>query len=130
MEEYFQQLNRYYDKIFVLSVADATARRALFDERFKGLNYSFFFGADKNQFTIEEVKNNGVFSELLTRERHRFGKTMKPGEIACSWSHKMIYEEMLAKNYDRILVFEDDVVPDKEMINRIPAILKEIPDGC
>lgn len=130
MQQYFQLLNQYYDKIYVLSVPAAEERRKLFEARFQGLNYSFFFGADKNQFTIEEVKEKGIFSEALTRQHHRFGKTMKPGEIACSWSHKMMYEEMLANNYNRILIFEDDAVPDKKMMTQIPEILQQIPADC
>jgi glycosyl transferase family 25 len=130
MQEYFQQLNRYYDKIYVLSVESAVARRELFAERFKGLQYFFFFGADKNKFTIDEIKEKGIFNEELTRQHHRFSKTMKHGEIACSWSHKMIYEEMLANNYNRILIFEDDAVPDKKLVGQIPEILKEIPADC
>jgi glycosyl transferase, family 25 len=130
MQEYFQQLNQYYDKIYVLSVESAVARRELFAERFKGMQYSFFFGADKNKFSIEEVTEKGIFSEDLTRQNHRFNKTMKQGEIACSWSHKMMYEEMLAKNYKRILIFEDDAVPDPERVKQIPAILNEIPTDC
>jgi len=130
MEAFFRELNRVYDKIYVLSVESAAARRELFAQRFKGLNYVFFYGADKNKFTLEEVKEKGIFSEELTRHHHRFGKTMKQGEIACSWSHRMIYEDMLAANYDRILIFEDDAVPDEQMVRQIPAILEEIPADC
>ncbi|MEI2739861.1 MAG: glycosyltransferase family 25 protein [Chitinophagaceae bacterium] len=130
MQEYFQHLNRYYDKIYVLSVESAVARRELFAERFKGLNYTFFFGADKNKFSIEEIKEKGIFSEELTRQHHRFSKTMKQGEIACSWSHKMMYEEMLVNNYNRILIFEDDAVPDEKLVKQIPEILREIPVEC
>jgi glycosyl transferase, family 25 len=130
MQEYFQQLNQYYDKIYVLSVESAVARRELFADRFKGLEYSFFFGADKNKFSIEDVTEKGIFNDELTRQHHRFNKTMKHGEIACSWSHKMMYEEMLAKNYSRILIFEDDAVPDPERVKQIPAILDEIPADC
>lgn len=130
MESHFQYLNSYYDKIFVLSVAAATERRALFAERFDGLDYTFFFGADKNTFTIDELETNGFFSDELTRKHHRFSKTMRAGEIACSWSHKMMYEEMIAHNYKRILIFEDDAVPDEQMMNEIPAILSEIPADC
>lgn len=130
MRQYFQLLNFYYDKIFVLSVESAAARRKLFAERFNGLKYSFFFGADKNKFSIEEVKEKGIFSEVLTRQHHRYSKTMKHGEIACSWSHKMMYEEMLANNYNRILIFEDDAVPDENRIKQISEILKEIPPDC
>lgn len=130
MQEFFQQLNQYYDKIYVLSVESAVARRELFANRFKGLQYSFFFGADKNKFNIEEVVEKGIFSETLTRQHHRFNKTMKHGEIACSWSHKMMYEEMLLNNYSRILIFEDDAVPNEKMIKLVPKILEEIPDNC
>lgn len=130
MQEYFQLLNRYYDKIYVLSVESAKARREAFTERFRGLDYSFFFGADKNKFSIEEVETKKIFSEALTREHHRFSKTMKQGEIACSWSHKLIYEDMLAHSYERVLIFEDDAVPDTHRLKDIPAILQEIPPDC
>jgi glycosyl transferase, family 25 len=130
MKEYFQFLNQYYEKIYVLTVEAAVARRELFTERFRGLNYTFFFGADKNKFSIDEVKEKGVYSEELTRHHHRYSKTMNPGEIACSWSHKLIYEDMLANNYNRILVFEDDAIPDPAMAKQIHAILQEIPDDC
>jgi glycosyl transferase family 25 len=130
MQEYFQYLNKYYDKIYVLSVANAEERRKLFAERFKGLDYSFFFGADKNKFTIEEAGIKNIFNEKLARQHHRFSKTMMHGEIACSWSHKMMYKDMLANNYNRVLIFEDDAVPDGKMMQQIPVILKEIPDDC
>ena len=59
MEEYFQLLNRYYDKIYVLSIESADARREIFTKRFKGLDLTFFYGADKNKFSYEEVKEIG-----------------------------------------------------------------------
>ena len=68
MQEYFQHLNQYYDKIYVLSVEAAAERRELFAQRFKGLEYSFFFGADKNKFTIEETIEKNIFSEELDTE--------------------------------------------------------------
>jgi glycosyl transferase, family 25 len=128
MQEPFRQLNNYYDKIYVLSVAAAASRRELFAQRFQGLAYEFFFGADKNKFTIEESIHNNIYSEELAVQRHRFSKAMKHGEIACAWSHRMMYEDMLANNYKRILIFEDDAVPDPERMKQIPAILNEIPD--
>ena len=130
MQEYFQLLNNYYDKIYVLSVQSAEARRKLFQERFSGLNYSFFFGSDKNNFTIEELIKEKIYSEELTKEHHRYTKVMKPGEIACAWSHRMMYEEMLKRNCNRIMILEDDAVPDPKMMKQVPAILSEIPADC
>jgi glycosyl transferase family 25 len=111
MEEYFRLLNDYYEKIYVLSVRSADHRRKQFEERFRGLKYSFFFGADKNDFTTKELIEKNIYSEELTSKHHRYNKLMMPGEIACAWSHRMIYEDMLEKNYSRILVFEDDAIP-------------------
>ncbi len=130
MANYFQPLNDYYDKIYVLSVASAIERRELFAKRFEGLKYTFYFGADKNTFTTETLEEKKIFSEQLTRSHHRFNKTMKPGEIACSWSHKMMYEDMLVNNLKRVLIFEDDAVPDEKMLKKIPSILAEIPAEC
>ena len=55
---------------------------------------------------------------------------MRPGEIACSWSHRMMYEEMISKKYERVLIFEDDAVPDPGRLKDLPAIISEIPDEC
>ena len=130
MQEYFRALNQYYDKVYVLSVKPAADRRESFAKRFEGLEYSFFYGADKNSFTIEELEQQAVFNEELTRQHHRFSKTMRPGEIACAWSHRMIYEDMLAHNFARVLVFQDDAVPDPKVLSLIPTILAEIPPDC
>lgn len=130
VNDHFKYLNDYYDKIYVLSVRSAEHRRKLFEERFTGLNYSFFYGADKNNFTIPELLEKKIYSESLTIEHHRYNKVMRPGEIACSWSHRMMYEDMLSNNYKRVLIMEDDAVPDPKMIKEVPAILSEIPADC
>lgn len=111
----------------MVSVEAATDRRARFDAHFQGLNYHYFFGADKNRFTIEQLEQEGVFRESLARKRHRFDKTMKAGEIACSWSHRLIYADMLEKKYRRVLILEDDAVPDEQALNQVDAILHELP---
>lgn len=130
MQQNFQLLNEYYDKIYVLSVQAAEARRKLFDERFVGMEYEYFYGADKNGFNTEDLIDKKIYSEKLTKEHHRYSKVMKPGEIACSWSHRMIYEDMLRNNYDRVLILEDDAVPDPEMMKLVSDILSEIPGDC
>ncbi len=130
MKEFFRYLNSYYDKIYVVTVAAAEQRRELFEKRFEGLDYSFFFGADKNLFTVDEVEKNGTFSETLARHHHRFGKTMKHGEIACSLSHRYIYEEVIKEGLTRVLIMEDDAVPDPSLLFNIPSVLLEIPEDC
>ncbi|MGH2553288.1 MAG: glycosyltransferase family 25 protein, partial [Chitinophagaceae bacterium] len=38
--------------------------------------------------------------------------------------------DMLVNNYNRVLIFEDDAVADEKMMEKIPDILREIPDDC
>ena len=130
MHECFGELNNYYNKIYVISVHSAEARRKLFKERFKGLNYSFFYGADKKNLDIPDLIEKNIYSEVLAKQHHRYTKTMMPGEIACALSHRMIYEDMLKNNYSRILILEDDALPDPKVLERIPVILSEIPSNC
>jgi GR25 family glycosyltransferase involved in LPS biosynthesis len=130
MNNSFKFLNEYYDHIYVLSVSEAEERRQLFSERLRGLDFSFFFGADKNEFTETELIEKNIYSEELTRKHHRYSKGMRPGEIACAWSHLMMYEDMLAKKYERVMIFEDDAIPDPERLKQIPQILSEIPTDC
>lgn len=129
MQEYFRLLNNYYDGIYVLSVPSAEARRKLFKERFAGLSYSFYYGADKNSFTDQELVEKNIYSATLAKKHHRYNKLMMPGEIACAWSHRMMYEDMLQHNYSRVLIFEDDAVPGPEL-KHAASVLSELPDDC
>ncbi len=130
MDHPLSALNTYYDRIYVLSVKAAEERRQLFARRFEGLQYSFFYGADKNKFSIEDLVKTGVYDEKRAKALHRYSKSMMPGEVACAWSHRLIYEDMLRHDYKRILIFEDDALPDENRITEIPQILAEIPAGC
>lgn len=130
MENNLKLLNEYYDKIYVISVKAAEDRRQRFTERFPGMEFSFFFGADKNNLSINELIDKNIYSEQLTKKHHRYSKTMMPGEIACAISHKMVYEEMLQNNYSRVLIFEDDTLADPNKLSLIPEILRSIPADC
>ncbi len=130
MKNHLKLLNSYYDKVYVISVKAAEDRRERFKERFAGLDFTFFFGADKNELSIKELVEKNIYNEELTKKHHRYSKAMMPGEIACSWSHKMIYEEVIKNNYSRVLIFEDDAVPDYEVLKKTNEILQEIPADC
>ena len=68
MTKELKLLSDYYDKVYVVSVKAAETRRKLFDERFQGLNYSYFYGADKNNFTIDELVEKNIYSKELTKK--------------------------------------------------------------
>jgi glycosyl transferase family 25 len=130
MKNKWTLLNDYYDKTYVISVKSAQHRRDLFLKRFEGLNFSFFFGADKKNISINDLIEKNIYNEELAKKHHRYTKSMMPGEIACALSHRMIYQDMLQNNYSRVLIFEDDAIPSPEGLEMMPAIITEIPSNC
>ncbi|HUQ97093.1 MAG TPA: glycosyltransferase family 25 protein [Chitinophagaceae bacterium] len=129
MQNDFEIFNRYFDKVYVLSVTAAVQRREKFKRRFEGLQYEFFYGADKTAFSIEDLIAKGIYSDALTRKNHRYNKIMLPGEIACAWSHKLIYEEIIEKAYNRVLIFEDDATMNGDHIKNAASVLNELPEN-
>jgi glycosyl transferase family 25 len=129
METPYAFLNAYFDKIFVVSLQRATDRHAILKEHLKGLNYEIFWAKDKQDFSLEEVILQGIYDEKKALKFNRYGvKKLATGEVACAWSHRTIYEKMLAEGLDRVLVFENDVEPDFSTLTLLPDTLQQLPD--
>lgn len=123
----FAYLNKFFDKIYVLTLERAPERHKHIEKELAGLNYSFFFGKDKQYFDINALQDDGIYDEALAKKHHRYNKPMPKGHIGCSWGHKLIYQDMLKNNYQQILVLEDDAVVNTEAINLLPVMMKELP---
>lgn len=128
MQPYFDLLNHFFDHIYVITLQRATDRHAHIQKELKGLQYQLFYGKDKKTFTGVELQQSGVYNEALAKKHHRFSKGMPEGMIGCAWSHRLVYEDVVAHNYQKILVLEDDVVIDKHYISLLPQVLNDLPD--
>ncbi len=118
----YEYLNKLYDKIYVITINRATKRQERISELLNGLNFSFIYGTDKLDWNKEAFLNAGIYDELTSIKKHRYGKCMSLGEIAAAQSHKQVYEDIIKNNYQSALIFEDDVVPNHH-INNIQLIL-------
>ncbi len=127
MQPYFDLLNQFFDTIYVITLQRATDRQEHIQKELKGLQFQFFYGKDKKEFSVDTLKRNGIYDESLAQKNHRYGKPMTPGMIGCSWSHKLVYEDVLAHQYQKVLILEDDVVIDRQQIALLPKLLKELP---
>lgn len=124
----FEIFNIFFDKIFVVTLERSANRQKHISEALKGLNYQFFFGADKNNFSLEELKEKNIYNEALSVKHHRYSKPMNAGQVGCALSHRNIYEEILNNRYAKTLILEDDVEAVTESINLFSEIIKELPD--
>ncbi|WP_428657826.1 glycosyltransferase family 25 protein [Runella sp.] len=128
MKTAYDFLNSYFDKIFVISLHRATDRQMALKQHLEGLNYEIFWAVDKKNFTVEEVIASGVYDEVKALRFNRHGvRKLLLGEIACAWSHRNIYETILKEGYERVLIFEDDVVPNNHKLELLPHTFQQLP---
>ena len=123
-----RSLEHFFDKIVVVSVPRFTDRHEKVKQRLEGLAFDFFWGADKLKLDEALLKKDGTYDEEQTKKNQRQGKALNLGEIACSLSHRMLYEEMIRQQWKKVLVLEDDVLPLIDNMAALPVALQELPD--
>ena len=121
--------SNFFDKTFVVSVPRFTDRHKKVSKNLKGFAFDFFWGADKLQLQMESLQQQGIYNEARAKQLQRQGKALNLGEIACSLSHRMVYQEMIKNNWQKVLILEDDILPLLKNIPALPDALKELPDN-
>ncbi|MCE3281429.1 MAG: hypothetical protein K0Q66_166 [Chitinophagaceae bacterium] len=125
-ENPFVALNDYFDHVYVITLRRAVERQEKITQHLQGLNFSFFYGADKNDFSIDELKEKEIYNEEGAQNTHRYNKAMTGGQIGCSWSHRLVYEDILQKGFEKVLILEDDVkaAPGIALFN---TVMRQLP---
>jgi glycosyl transferase family 25 len=123
----FEVLNNFFDKIFVLTLERSVNRQEHINKVLNGLHFQFFFGADKNDFSLQELKEKNIYNEAMAVKHHRYSKPMNAGQIGCALSHKNMYEEIVNLGYKKTLILEDDVEPNDGSLNFFLNIINELP---
>lgn len=122
-------ITQYFDKVLVVSVPRFSERHLRVQQHLTGLPFDFFWGADKLQLNLEEAQKQGIYNEEKTKQLQRQGKVLNLGELACSLSHRMVYEAMIKNNWERVLILEDDVLPLYDNLSSLPTALQQLPDN-
>lgn len=108
-------------KTFVVNLKRSFDRRKYMQDLLKDFPYPWeFFEAVDGR----EIKNlSEVYNE--TKAIHFYGKALTQGEVGCALSHLGIYKKMIDENIDKALIFEDDVIFEKNFLT-VFDILKNI----
>ena len=126
-KELFNFLNSYFSHIYLVTIERAKDRHLIIEKELSGLKYELFFGADFKNFSIETLKETGIYNEDLAKRNHRYSKPIKGGMLGCSLSHRMIYEDIIENNYEKVLILEDDVIIEQFSFNNFKAAINELP---
>jgi glycosyl transferase family 25 len=125
----FEFLNGWADRIFVVSLRRAVERRAQVAGTLSGLRFEFLDAVDKKDLDRERLVREGAYDERRTRRAYRNRGGMTLGAIGCALSHRNLYDEMVAKGWERMVVLEDDVIPRVPEVAGVGDALRELPAG-
>ena len=120
-------LQCYFDKILVVSLPRFTERQQKIEKHLQGLQFEYFWGADKLQLNYEGARSDGTYDEVKAIKAQRQGKALNLGEIACSLSHRNIYSTMIEKGWKKILILEDDALPVYDQLVFLEEAINELP---
>ena len=129
LQKQINTMNEYFDFIYVLTIERAKDRQEKIKKDLKGLNYSFFYGADKKDLDLKKLEEEEIYSPQGAKFQNRYNKEMTLGEIACSIGHKHIYEDVIKNGYEKALIMEDDVVFNFDEIANFSHLAEELPSN-
>jgi len=128
MSSIFAPLNDYFDGVFVITLDGYEARQNSIKQNMQGLNFEFWLGTDKRELDASILQDNSHYDDGSHQQIKRTHRSMSLSEYACACSHRSIYQHMLDKNLQRVLIFEDDAVPDLQQLNYFAQRIATLPD--
>jgi glycosyl transferase family 25 len=120
-------LEKFFDKIIVITIPRATERQQKVRNRLKGLQFEFFYGVDKHALNPDQILKENIYNDSKAKKLDRYGRSMVLGQVACALSHRKVYEHVLEQGYKNVLIFEDDLVTLEWTINEFVAAFEELP---
>lgn len=117
----------FVDEIWVLTLHRSVDRQEKISLLLEGIPFRFFYGVDKAQLSEAALKARYQYNvKDSLAPFHRF-PPLSAGEIACSLSHLEMYKALLSSSHKRILILEDDSIPDASLLPFLPSTLEQLP---
>ena len=116
-----------FDEIYMINLVRRPERRhrmvKLFDEL--RIDARIYDAVDGKAMTQEYLDGIGV-KQLEGYEDPYLKRPLKFGEIGCFLSHYFIWEEIVERKYDKVIVFEDDVRFKPNFRSDLQTVMSEI----
>ncbi len=124
-------INNLFDKIYIITVESTGERIASIEERFPDLKYTLFNGIDGTKLFPGKEHPNQFPKEFFSENEVVFDKFSgkSGGQLGCSMSHQCIYKDVIANQYQKVLILEDDSFLNKAHWNEVAKVMSELPPG-
>lgn len=90
----------------------------------------FFTKRDANWYQTNHWYGQTVEVDMIPTTRCPFPKSKMAGMVGCFLSHFLCIQDAYMKWYERIAIFEDDVIFSDNFIERLENEIKEVPENC
>jgi GR25 family glycosyltransferase involved in LPS biosynthesis len=110
------------DNIYVINLEKEKERKKLMQKKLKKYNIQVEFfkainGKDPNiEKDFLQKKNKHIIPDDILKSGNLFRSS---GAYACLLSHKKVIQDAINKNYDRICIFQDDIIFHKNFYNEL-----------
>lgn len=125
-------ISNYFEKIYCINLLKDKDKLLYFDQQIsqtKSINhYDIFIATDGYTLDLnsidEKIITNSARDSILSQKQKTFGISLTFGSLGCALSHKTIFEEC---KYSKkpFLVFEDDIIIEKNFDNMFLAIIEQ-----
>ena len=128
-KELFEVLNGFFDHIYLITLRESTNRQKYFKKELDGLDYEIMWAINGSDLDLRQIVADGIYDPSLTKSISASGKELVPGEVGCALSHLKVYEDMLERGFQRILVLEDDLIVESKLLNHLKKSIQELPEN-
>ncbi|RUS76958.1 hypothetical protein EGW08_015278 [Elysia chlorotica] len=119
-----------FDEVYMINLKRRPARRFRMMKAFEylGIDAKIIDAVDGKELNDTFLEEKGI-KQLPGFADPYHGRAMKMGEIGCFLSHYQIWQEVVEKNYEKVVVFEDDVRFELFFRSKLASIMNEVEEN-
>ena len=106
--------------VYCISLLNSKRRRGIIESQVSQLGltaFEFIDAIDASKLDVPELVRTGIYDEAATKKIH--GYTLSKSQIACSLSHGLAYDTIVARGHEVAMVIEDDALFVASQMDRV-----------
>lgn len=128
-------INDFFDKIYVIALPEHIEQKSYIESYFNkyNLSFSFFDGINGyNDSELIDIYNNYIAKPLSDESTHPVERRLNrkliksPAALGLLKTYKHIIEYSIKKKHNNILIFEDDVIFDTNLQEKLLSFLNSV----
>ncbi len=123
-------LNKYFDKIFLISIKRNSSRLLNFSSKYPTIEFEIFPGVDGKELfpSIEFIKDFPIDFFKTNNLSFDRCKVWNKGQLGCAMSNYLVQQEIVKRKLNKVLILEDDALLLENMLDYFQSAILELPE--